>query len=319
MRTPAGFFMPINNQNTTFEKPPLSIEAQLERLSSRGMIIQDQKAAQHYLRFISYYRFCGYAIEFEEPAVNGEKCYRQGTTFEQVLDCYVFDCKLRLLVINAIERIEIAIRTVMVNELALKYNDAHWYLNKNLFLPKFQHNELIQAIKKETHYKAQDGTIQHKKREKFIQHYFDKYPTPELPAVWMIAEVLSLGTWSIIFANLIDRENQKIICKHFGINYVVMTSWLHTLTYLRNLCAHHSKLWNRHFTLKPLIANNYRSQLEKNTHFSAQAAILKVLLDVISPASEWSKHLRDLIKEYPQMDIKKMGFAEGWDEHPFWH
>ena len=313
-----GFLLPMNSQDNTFEKPPLSIDAQLERLSSRGIVIQDKHAARHYLSYISYYRFCGYAIEFEGEFVNGEKQYRRGTTFEQVLDCYVFDRKLRLLVIDAIERIEIAIRTVMINELALKYNDAHWYLNKSLFLPKFRHDDLIQSIKKETQYKAQDGSVQDKKRERFIKHYYDKYQTPELPAVWMVAEVLPLGAWSMIFANLVDRENQKIICKHFGISYGVMESWLHALTYLRNLCAHHSKLWSRNFTLKPLIANDYRRQLEKNSRFSAQAAILKIFLNVISPSSEWSKHLRALITQHPQIDVKKMGFREGWQSDAFW-
>lgn len=318
MRTPAGFLLPMNNQNNTFEKPPLSIEAQLARLSSRGVIIQDQKAAQHYLTYISYYRFCGYAIEFEDEPINGEKRYRQGTTFEKILDSYVFDRKLRLLVIDAIERIEIAIRTVMTNELGLKHG-AHWYLDQGLFLPRFRYDELIQAIKKETQYKAQDGSIQHKKREPFIQHYYDKYPNPELPAIWMVAEVLPLGSWSMIFANLVDRENQKIICKYFDIYYLVMTSWLHSLSYLRNLCAHHSKIWNRSFTLKPAVVNKYQQQLKNNTRFSAQAAILKIFLDVISPGSEWGNNLRSLIKQHPMIDVKRMGFNEGWESDPFWN
>ncbi len=318
MRTPMGFLLPMNNQNTTFEKPPLSIEAQLDRLMSRGVVIQDKDIARHYLSYISYYRFCGYAIEFEGELVDGEKRYRDGTTFEQILDCYVFDRKLRLLVIDAIERIEIAIRTVIINELALKYNDAHWYLDKSLFLPKFRHDDLIQTIKKETKYKAQDGSVQDKRRERFIKHYYDKYQMPELPAVWMVTEVLPLGSWSMIFANLVDRENQKIICKRFGINYVVMESWLHALTYLRNLCAHHGKLWNRNFTLKPLVTNDYRKQLEKNSRFSAQAAILKIFLDVISPGSEWAYHLRALIKQHPMIDIKRMGLNKNWESDSFW-
>lgn len=318
MRTPVGFLLPMNNQNNVFEKPPLSIEAQLERLSSRGVVIQDRDIARHYLAYISYYRFCGYAIEFEGEIVDGEKYYRDGTTFEQILDCYVFDRKLRLLIIDAIERIEIAIRTIMINELALKCNDAHWYLDKSLFLPRFRHDDLIQSIKKETQYKAQDGSIQDKKRERFIRHYYNKYQIPELPAVWMVAEVLPLGSWSMIFSNLVDRENQKIICKHFGINYVVMESWLHTLTYLRNLCAHHSKLWSRNFTLKPLVANNYSQQLKKNSRLSAQAAILKIFLDVISPGSEWAKHLRGLISDHPMIDVKRMGFTDDWESDSFW-
>ena len=122
----------------------------------------------------------------------------------------------------------------------------------------------------------------------------------------------------MIFSNLVDRENQKIICKHFGINYVVMESWLHTLTYLRNLCAHHSKLWSRNFTLKPLVANNYSQQLKKNSRFSAQAAILKIFLDVISPGSCWAKYLRMLVSDHPNIDVNKMGFSEDWVRDSFW-
>lgn len=305
MRTPMGFLLLMNNQNNTFEKPPLSIDAQIERLTSRGIIIQDKDIARHYLSYISYYRFCGYAIEFEGELVDDEKQYREGTTFEQILDCYVFDRKLRLLVIDAIERIEIAIRTVITNEMGLKYKDAHWYLNKSLFISKFKHDDLIQSIKRQTN-------------ERFIRHYHKKYSTPPLPAIWMVAEVLSLGSWSMIFAHLKDREDQKIICSHFGISYKVMQSWLHSLTYLRNLCAHHTKLWSRNFTLKPMVAVGYVKQLMVVNRFSSQAAVLKIFLDVISPGSEWAKHLRNLINEHPTIDIGHMGFQEAWTDDPFW-
>ena len=130
--------------------------------------------------------------------------------------------------------------------------------------------------------------------------------------------MLSLGAWSLIFANLADRENQKIICRHFGINYVVMTSWLHSLTYLRNLCAHHSRLWNRSFTLKPLVANNYQTQLENNSRFSAQAAILKIFIDIISPDNHWGRHLYELLQQHPQINIQRMGFKVNWHTDIFW-
>lgn len=306
MRTPAGFLLPMNNQNNTFEKPPLSIGAQIERLASRGIIIRDKDTALHYLTYISYYRFCGYAIEFEDEVIDGEKRYRNGTTFEQILDCYIFDRKLRLLIINAIERIEVAVRTVIVNELGLKYQDAHWYLNKSLFISKFKHDNLIQSIKKQT-------------KERFIEHYYNKYSTPALPAVWMVGEVLSLGSWSMIFAHLKNREDQKIICNHFGISYKVMESWLHSLTYLRNLCAHHSKLWSRNFTLKPMIATGYVKQLMVVNRFSSQAAVLKIFLDVISPGSGWAEQLRKLVNEHPLIDIGHMGFHRTWTDDPFWN
>ena len=104
----------------------------------------------------------------------------------------------------------------MINELALKCNDAHWYLDKNLFLSKFRHNDLIQSIKKETQYKAQDGSVQDKKRERFIRHYYEKYQTPELPAVWMVAEILSLvmGSSPERVEFLLKRKVSSINIKH---------------------------------------------------------------------------------------------------------
>lgn len=268
--------------------------------------------AKHYLTYISYYRFCGYAIDFEINHSTGNKIYRKGTTFDDILNCYVFDRKLRLLVIDAIERIEIAIRTVITNELALKYG-AHWYQKQDIFKQKYKHDKLIEAIKKETLHRVGSELA-----EPFIEHYHAKYESPSLPAIWMIAEVLPLGSWSIIFANLADRKNQKGISKHFNLNDTVMKSWLHTLTYLRNLCAHHSKLWNRSFRIKPLIARDHEAYLKNNSRFCAQAAILKIFLDVISPNSNWSQHLFSLINEHPDIDIARMGFAKNWHTDSFW-
>lgn len=301
-----------------FDKPPLTLTEQIKLLQSRGLIIPNKQAAIHHLQFISYYRFSGYGLEFEEMDSNTRTHrYKQGTTFEHILNCYIFDRKLRLLLIDAIEQIEVAIRTVIMNELALRHG-SHWYTKKELFLSKYNHADLISAIQKETFYTADVGSAQHKKRERFIQYYYTNYSEPKLPPIWMVTEVLSLGTWSILFANLINREDQKIICKPFGLNYVVMTSWLHSLTYLRNLCAHHSKLFSRNFTFKPLIAKQYAKQLANNTRFAAQATIIKILLDVISPKNHWGIHLFELIKSYPEIAPSKLGFQTNWFKDSFW-
>lgn len=134
----------------------------------------------------------------------------------------------------------------------------------------------------------------------------------------MIAEILPLGTWSTIFANLADRKNQKIISQYFKLNETVMKSWLHTLTYLRNLCAHHSKLWDRSFRIKPLIAKDHEMHLKNNSRFCAQAAILKIFLNVISPDSNWSENLFALINEHTEINIARMGFSKDWHKDSFW-
>lgn len=135
----------------------------------------------------------------------------------------------------------------------------------------------------------------------------------------MVAEILSLGSWSTLFAHLANRDDQKIICKPFKLNYIVLISWLHSITYLRNLCAHHCRLWNRAFTLKPIIAKQYRSLLLENNRFSAQAAVLKILLDTIAPENHWGTHLIELIDLHPSIYPKQMGFSLGWNKENLWH
>lgn len=103
MRTPAGFLLDSPMKNKSFTKLPTSIEEQIHLLRSRDLIINNEAQANHYLTYISYYRFCGYGIEFKDISPGSGDNYRQGTTFEDILNCYVFDRKLRLLVIDAIE------------------------------------------------------------------------------------------------------------------------------------------------------------------------------------------------------------------------
>jgi abortive infection bacteriophage resistance protein len=305
------------NHRVPFTKPSLSVAEQIALLKKRGLIFSDENLARHHLTFITYYRFCGYGIPFEEPNVIGEKRYKTGTKFEDIMECYDFDRKLRLLVIDAIERIEISIRTVITNELATKHG-PHWYLNKRLFLKEFKHKTFIAKIKKGTLYKPNAVNKPQNKQERFFQHYYNKYSEPKFPPIWMVGEVISLGTWSLMYSNFIDRQNQKNISKHFGINHLILESWLHTLTYLRNLCSHHNMLLNRRFNFTPKISKDFEHQLKNNSKFAAFAAIIKIILDVISLKSDWCKKLKDLISSYPNVDINKLGFNPGWKQDLFW-
>src|SRR3989304_5549856 len=106
-------------------------------------------------------------------------------------------------------------------------------MNKDIFVERYSHEGLVNRIKEETYFNR--GKKHHLE---FINHYYDNYDSPELPPSWMIAEALSIGTWSIVFDHIKSRDDQKEVCKHYGIPYIIMRSWLHTLTYLRNLCAH---------------------------------------------------------------------------------
>jgi len=312
MRTPVGFFM-SENRHKAFNKPALSLAGQLELLESRGLIIPDETRALHYLKFIGYYRLSGYALPFQNnDATQPPHTFREGVSFNDILECYIFDRELRLLVMDAIERVEVAVRTVISNVMSEKHG-PHWYMDKNLFIAEYKHDSFLNRIKEETNYNR--GKEHHLE---FVNHYYKTYDTPELPPSWMIAEVLSLGTWSIMFDYLQARDDQKEMCRPFGIHHSVMRSWLHALTYLRNLCAHHARLWNRRFTFTPKIADAYAKQLSKNSTFYAQAVVLHVFMHVIADGSQWQLRLVELLKKHHKIDIRRMGFPLDWQQDPFW-
>ncbi|TAK73121.1 MAG: Abi family protein, partial [Gammaproteobacteria bacterium] len=134
---------------------------------------------------------------------------------------------------------------------------------------------------------------------------------------WMNTELLPMGTWSTIYKNLANRSDKKRMSDIFKLSPVDLESWLHALTYIRNLCAHHSRLWNRHFTIRPKQIIEYIKYLTPNTTFAAQAAMIHVLLKIISPDSKWTARLYELFKNHPFINPTRMGFAIDWQDDGF--
>ena len=299
-----------------FNKAATTVSEQIETLEKRGLNIPDKARAEHYLRFISYYRLIGYGLPLEQYDSSGRRLdrYKFGTSFEQLLNIYIFDRHLRLLVIDAIERIEVAVRTVIVYEMANTYG-SHWYQDATLFKADFDHSHFISEAKRATKHTAEMGTSRAAQREKFIQHYYDTYHTPELPASWMIAEVLSLGVWSRVYEGLASSRDRKNISRRFNLGPDTMQSWLHALTYIRNLCAHHSRLYSRKLTLSP--KNDKGMPVEDRQTFAAHAAVIHWFLEIIALGSEWVKRLNRLMKK-PDIELVRLGFDDNWISNAYW-
>jgi abortive infection bacteriophage resistance protein len=292
-----------------YNKPVLTLDQQINLLESRGLSIPDRNKARHYLQFINYYRFSGYTISFEQ-VINGKRNhqFKPGATFDNILNLYNFDRHLRMLVMDAIERIEVAVRTQICYVLATTYNDSHWHLRRDLFHPAFKYYMLLSKCEME----------QFRSKEPFALHYKKTYDLPALLAGWMMTELLSMGTWSQMYENLINRSDRKQISDAFKLPSMEFESWLHSLTYIRNLCAHHSRLWNRQFTITPKQLKNYRKYFAPNTTFAAQAAMIHLLLNVISPDSAWTTQLFNLIKNHSFINPTRMGFTTDWQDDKFW-
>jgi abortive infection bacteriophage resistance protein len=296
-----------------FNKPPLSVPAQLCLLVSRGLTVDNAADASHYLTHIGYYRLSGYALPFQVGGSGSDRHnFKPGATFDGILDRYIFDRKLRLLVMDAVERIEISIRAALSNTIAARHG-AHWYLNPQLFSTTFDHNRFIDDIKQQIGHASTNS----KRRDIFIEHYYQTYSTPDMPPSWMVFESVSFGTISFAYMNLAHPEFVSV-CGSYGLPHPILISWLHSLNYVRNICAHHGRLWNRDCRIKPMIARASKADVTPNTRVYAQLVVMQILLAKIAPDNHWARKLRDLLAEHPAIPIVSMGFPNDWASRKVW-
>jgi abortive infection bacteriophage resistance protein len=293
----AGFLLP---NMTHFPHPTLTVPEQIALLKKRGLHIADGSEATHYLNFIGYYRLSGYL----PPFMASTDSFKDGAAFADVLDLYVFDRKLRLITFDAIERIEVALRATITRVLSETYG-PHWFMQPEPFESVEAYNK-IQGIIKEATLNANP-----RKQDGFIRDYYQAYTSPEFPPSWMTMEVLSMGAASFTL-KLLRIDLQKKIAKSFKINAYFLSSWVHALTYTRNLCAHHSRLWNRTFTIRPREDKQLGIPMTPLGKFYTQSVIIDVLLKAVAPDSHWSKRLATLFAEHPAVDITQMGFPKDY-------
>lgn len=296
-----------------FCKPAISLEEQVALLKSRGLLIADEVRAKHYLRHIGYYRLSGYGLVFQvDYNADGQHRFHPDASFEAILDLYVFDRKLRLHMLDALERIEVAARAAVSHEMCIQHG-PHWFMKAAHFTDQGRHTKFLAVAKKDICHDQGKARA----RQVFIQHYYTTYDQPELPPSWMVFEVLSFGAVSQVFDNL-TRQNQKPISRSLGLDPGIFSSWLHAVSYTRNLVAHHARLWNKTFTITPVAAKVLATELQPGNKLYAQIVVCQALLDTIAPGSHWATRLAVLMEEHPKVPLAKMGFPENWKTRSLW-
>ncbi len=311
-----------------YKKKPLSYSQQVALWQSRGLVTNDKKRAEKYLSQISYYRLSAYALPFQQQ----KDQFDADTTFDDVLSLYLFDRELRLLVFDAIERIEVAIRAQMIYTLANKYKDSHWQDNAALFKPPYTNHRTGKTV--HVYADTQDfiqKQLHAKHPEVFVKHYRRKYNEPQNPPAWMSIELLTIGQLSRLFTTLKKNKDQQVIADYFKLHRTVFTSWLHTLVYIRNICAHHGRLWNRELAIKPeVIKKPYYPWIDKkfndnNHRLFYSLSIIKYMLMSCNPGSKFKQKLKAVIGKYPNTPIQFMGIPSlsdkkliNWENEPIW-
>jgi abortive infection bacteriophage resistance protein len=302
---------------TEFKKPALTVEEHIDLLRQRGLDVADTDKAIRYLRTIGYYRLSAYSLPFHSE----KDQFAEGTSFDDVLSLYIFDRKLRLLVMDGIERIEVAVRSAMSDQLCSKYN-PHWFLVDGVFIDEFyekrasggrsDYTSFINKVSNHT------GRTNPKNRNTSCKHYYDTYSKPPYPPSWMIVEVLPMGTWSKVYENLESGKVKQKIAKTFRFKTNDFGGWLHSLTLIRNRCAHHSRFWNTTFPPKARNIQKYtHSGIVLDTPYTNLALIQAFLIRFLHNPS-WSKRLGDHLLTCPLDIHRHMNVPYDWDCIDFW-
>ena len=305
-----------------YSKSPFSIEEQIVRLEKRGLIFSNKTRAAHYLQNISYYRLRAFTYPFQNNKdISADHSFlRDDIDFNDIIDLYVFDRRLRILVFNELEKIEVAVRTQLSLTYSVSSQNSMWYLDRIHYVNKATDSFL--RLQKD----IESDVCRN--NEDFIKHYKAKYNFPAMPPSWMSLEVLSFGTLSRMYKLLCRSADKKRVANTFGIGDMeVFANWLHAFSNLRNCCAHHSRIWNRRFvvqlkipynTSRPFLTHSALTTIKQNKLFALLSAI-KYMVDIISPGNSFKDRLKNLLEEnHRLLTLKDMGFPAEWEELPIW-
>jgi abortive infection bacteriophage resistance protein len=297
MLTPRSYFLKTN-QKKSYNKPFLNIQQQIEKLKSRGMIFEDEQFATKQLENINYYRLSGYWLIYQKNNIN--HLFKENTTFKKVLNIYLFDRALRLLFLEAIERIEVSIRTRFAYILSKKYG-SHFHLKPELFYCPIKYSQTLVKINSEV-YRSKEICITH-----FKKNYKEK-----LPPIWSSIELMTLGQVSNWFENIKFRQDKQQIAKYYNLDEKVLSSFLHHLTIIRNISAHHSRLWNKKIPLdfvlpkKPIELNTKMNDTKKKYLYNT-IMMIDHILNQIDNKNTWLEKIEELIKEH-NIEKERMGY-----------
>ncbi len=295
----------------SFTKTYLTPVQHIALLKSRGLSIADEKLAENYLTNVGYYRLSAYFYPLLAlPKEN--HIYKTSATFDKVVAMYTFDSRLRSLLFTKIEKIEVAIRSTLGGFVAEQTGDIFWLTDAANYQSLDRYDTLMSVISKEY-----NGS-----REDFIEHFKNTYSEP-FPPAWMLLEILPFGNMAHIYMNLADPAVKKKIARHFGLQPPVFTSWLLVLSGLRNLCCHHSRVWNKLLPIRPAeprrVVHPWIDPAKTNSQrIYFRCSMIAYLLRTIAPDSNFKAELKALFAAYPGIDRSAMGFPADWEDEPLW-
>lgn len=312
-------------------KPALTTSQHIALLRQRGMVV-DSAQAEQWLNSVGYYRLSAYWYPARQvdPSPTGRRLdqFVPGTDFANVAELYEADRKLRTLVHDGMERIEVAVRTQVVEILCAQHpSNPAFYLSSDSFRTKFAHLQWLQtAYSRLARAGSKSDSVKH-----HAKHYSGMFP------FWAVAEVLDFRDVSVLYSGLKSRD-QRAVAENLDIfiDFNVLSdnqksqvqkshpsaSWLEQLVLIRNVCAHHSRLWNRTFnpaSTSFIRTNGNLSLLPpgQNERLFGALQLMSHILRKVAPGTTWPLKILDLVNNAflpnPLVSPPSLGIPASWD------
>lgn len=292
-----------------FPDKPKTFDEQIDLLKARGLTFQDEAFAKRCLEHCNYYRLSIYWRELWEE----QDKFKSGATFEEAWELYTLDRELRALVWQATKVIEISARTQWAYVFAHNHGACE-YDKPSHFLSLDKHKETIDRLKKELNRSCES--------EKFLKWGKEHYGTLLLET-WKVCEVFSFGTTSMLISGLADRDSRTEISNRYTMGSSCFCSTLHHLTAVRNIVAHHGRLWNRELPFT-LPQNNMPAPLKRSLNlrktncFYNSLTTIVYLLKQIDKKTPTISTLKEFSSKVPKTFRESMGFPLGWETRKVW-
>jgi len=275
------------------------------------------ETALPYLTQVGGYRMKGYWYHWQDPTT---KRFRDGSNFDAVIERYEFDRELRRITGDALERIELMVRSTISNVMS-GHEGPHWFMKNELFTSSRSGADAVHGPRDSLMVRAA-REVARMHRKPFIRHYVEHYDDPPLPPSWALCECLSFGTWSAAYPALANADYRKKIGRRFRVEDPdVLTSWLHAFSVMRNTVAHHGRLIGAQTGVTPREYRRRGLRFDKPQArtFFVVATVINYVCQGIHRGPRWKADLQAIFAKYPNVPIfGGLGFPTDWQDRPGW-
>ena len=277
----------------------MTVEEQIENLKNLGLIIDNEDEVKDFLNDISYFRLIkGFSIGLKKR----NDIYNEGVTFDEIKELYLFNANFRQAIFAQVEKVEINLRCRISNYFSCKYG-IFGYEDASNFQDTTYHAGFLKDVEEE---------VTRNRKAPFVKNFQNNYETGKLP-LYAIVELFSFGTLSKFYKNM-KSEDKKAIAQTYGVGYTYLESWLESISYVRNVCAHYGRLYNAKLSKTPILYKEYTQAGIRNNRIFGVLLCLKHLLKEDTHWNLFVDKLELLFEKYESVDIDTMGFPKNWKE-----